>query len=237
MGETIYIHRAPAAGSDGPAGIAFASGASVVYTGLEIHTEEEGEFPIQDMRALLRQAGTPGFQVRSMASPADREGKAYVHYTAWIETYTGLMDQRILDGRSLERCRAITEEHPENTLVLLDRDGQVAGFACYVPRARDFVSVPEAAEISALYLLSAYQGLGLGRMLLEACLARLARPRVALFVLQGNEKAVGFYEHMGFSMTGHQLMDRINGAELIELEMVLDRSVQGTGGVGFSSLS
>ena len=86
-------------------------------------------------------------------------------------------------------------------------------------------TVPEAAEVSALYLLSAYHGLGLGRMLMDACLARLDRPRVALFVLQGNEKAIGFYQHMGFSMTGHQLTDRINGVEITELEMVLDRDV------------
>lgn len=162
-----------------------------------------------------------------MTSPADHTGKAFVHYTAWIETYTGLMDQKILDGHSLEHCRDITEKYPSNTLVLLDRDqgGRVAGFACFVPKARDFVSVPEAAEVSALYLLSAYHGLGLGRMLMDACLARLDRPRVALFVLQGNEKAIGFYQHMGFSMTGHQLTDRINGVEITELEMVLDRDV------------
>ena len=76
--------------------------------------------------------------------------QAYVHYTAWIEAYTGLMDQKILDGHSLEHCQDIAEKYPSNTLVLLDRDqgGRVAGFACFVPKARDFVSVPEAAEIS-----------------------------------------------------------------------------------------
>lgn len=357
MGETIYIHRATTAGSDGPTGVAFA-GAAVVYTGLEVHTEEDGPllgeidrlcglaffrrerdlplygvpylyvlaadgaggvlacaggeegpvyhippsllprlaapsaaalleksaadpdwrqgclaggpwprlpadpegraavcralglprrasspgpaappqvfpsraaaermFPIRETWELLRQIKTPRFQVWPMTSPADRDGKAYVHYTAWIEAYTGLMDQKILDGHSLEQCRAIAEKRPENTLVLLDRDrgDRVAGFACYVPRARDFVSVPDAAEISALYLLAEYQGLGLGRMLLEACLSRLVRPRVALFVLRGNEKAISFYQRMGFSMTGLQLTDRINGAEITELEMVLNR--------------
>lgn len=359
MSETVYIHRAPEEGADGPVGVVFTThGAAVVYTGLEVHTEkdaplleeiealcgltffrreqdlplygvpclyvfaadgaggvlacagdEEGPvyhippsllphlaapsiaalletasadpdwrekclaggpwprlpaapegrtairqalglprperpaapavpprvfpsraaaervYPIQEMEELL--VRTPRFQVRPMTSPADRTGKAYVHYTAWIEAYTGLMDQKILDGHSLEHCRDITEKYPSNTLVLLDRDqgGRVAGFACFVPKARDFVSVPEAAEISALYLLSAYHGLGLGRMLMDACLARLDRPRVALFVLQGNEKAIGFYQHMGFSMTGHQLTDRINGVEITELEMVLDRDV------------
>lgn len=184
----------------------------------------EREFRIWDPWELLRQKRTPRFQVWPMLSPADREGKAYVHHRAWMETYAGLMDQRILDRHTLERCRDITSRHPENTLVLLDRerDDRVAGFACYVPKARDFVSVPEASEIQALYVLAEYQGLGLGRMLMEACLARLHRPRTALFVLRGNAKAIGFYEHMGFHMTGYRRTDQMAGAEITELEMVRD---------------
>lgn len=185
----------------------------------------EREFRIWDTWELLRQKRTPRFQVWPMSSPADREGKAYVHHRAWIEAYTGLMDPRILEEHTLERCRNIAFRHPENTLVLLDRerDDRVAGFACYVPKARDFVSVPEAAEISALYVLAEYQGRGLGRILMEACLARLRRSRTALFVLQGNAKAIGFYEHMGFHMTGHRHTDQIAGAEITELEMVFLR--------------
>jgi len=99
------------------------------------------------------------------------------------------------------------------------------GFARYEPRAREFVSTPDASEIGALYLLEAYQGRGLGRLLVEACLTRLRRPKVALYVLEGNEKAIGFYEHMGFHMTGHRMTVQMDGGEMDELEMVLDRRV------------
>lgn len=185
----------------------------------------EREFPIQDSWTVVRRSREPRFQVWPMESPADREGKAFVHYTSWIETYTGLIDPGILEHQSLEKCRAITEKHPENTFVLLDReqDDRVVGFACYSYRARDFISVPEASEICAFYILREYQGLGLGRLLMEHCLAWLPRPKVALLVLKGNERAIGFYEHMGFRLTGYERTDCIEGSEITELEMVMER--------------
>lgn len=188
--------------------------------------EAEKVFPIQDLWTVLRQRREPRFQVWAMMSPADRAGKAYVHYTAWQETYTGIMDPRVLAWNTPERCREVAEKCWQDTLVLLDRaqEDRVAGFACWRYNARPFISVPEAGEITALYILKDYQGLGLGRMLMERCLACLPRPRTALLVLKGNEKAVGFYEHMGFRLTGRERTDAINGGEITELEMVLEQT-------------
>ena len=101
----------------------------------------------------------PAFVVKTMETDAEKDGKAFVHYTAWRETYTGLMPEEYLAGRSLERQRQRTYENPGNTLVAI-ADGQVVGFACYYPNARDFVSVKPAAEIGALYVLKAYQRRG-----------------------------------------------------------------------------
>lgn len=192
--------------------------------------EAEREFPIQDIWTLLRQKREPRFQVWPMQSPQDREGKALVHHTAWRETYTGLMDARILAWNTLERCRNMAERYPQNTLVVLDRENgdRVAGFACYRQKARDFFSIQDASEICALYVLREYQGRGLGRMLMESCLALLRRPNTALLVLKGNQNAVGFYEHMGFRLTGHERTDQISGAEITELEMVRSCNCGGT---------
>ena len=185
----------------------------------------ERVFPIQDAWTVLRQHREPRFQVWPMESPQDRDGKAFVHYTSWMETYTGLMDPRILASHSLEKCQSIAEQYPENTLVLLDREqnDRVAGFACYNRRARDFISVSKASEICALYLLREYQGRGLGKLLMERCLDCLPRSRVALLVLKGNERAIGFYAHMGFRPTGEERTEKVFDGELTELEMVLDR--------------
>lgn len=185
----------------------------------------EGEFPIQDLWTILRWKKEPRFQVWPMMSPADRAGRAHVHYTAWRGTYPGIMDPRVLAWNTPEHCREAAEKGGRDTLVLLDRarEDRVVGFACWRYNARPLISVPEAGEVTALYVLKAYQGMGLGRMLLEACLARIPHPRTALLVLKGNDHAVGFYEHMGFRLTGRERTDQIGGGEIAELEMVLER--------------
>lgn len=191
--------------------------------------EAEREFPILDMWTVLRQEKEPRFQVHPMMSPKDREGRAFVHYTAWRETYAGLMPEAILAAHTLECCReAARRGNSSNTFVALDRenDDRVVGFATLSHFARKSVSVPEAGEIAALYVLREYQGLGLGRQLLEHCLAWLPRPRVALFVLEGSEKAVGFYEHMGFRPTGHKITDKQEGGTLVEIEMCLEKETR-----------
>ena len=162
-----------------------------------------------------------------MMSPADREGRALVHFAAWREAYTGLMPEAALAAHTLERCReALRQSGSRDTFVALDRENgdRVVGFGTLSYFARDFVSVPDAGEIVALYVLEEFQGNGLGRRLMESCLAWLPRPRVALFVLEGNQKAIGFYEHMGFRLTGHTIEERIAGETVTELEMVLEKN-------------
>ena len=177
--------------------------------------------------------GMPAFVVKTMETDAEKDGKAFVHYTAWTETYTGLMPEEYLSGRSLDRQRQRTYEHPENTLVAV-ADGRVVGFACYHPAARDFVSVKPAAEIGALYVLEAYQRRGIGSALMRACLSRMPPLPTALFVLRGNEKAIRFYEKNGFVFTGARLEQPVTGGTLVELEMVraADRPKKPVSGTG-----
>ena len=162
---------------------------------------------------------SPSFVIKMMETDAEKDGKAFVHYTAWTETYTGLMPEEYLAGRSLERQRQRTYDNPGNTLVAV-ADGKVVGFACFYPEARDFVSVKPAAEIGALYVLEAWQRRGIGTALMRACISRLPPLPVALFVLRGNGKAIRFYEKNGFAFTGAQLEQSVTGGTLVELEMV-----------------
>lgn len=184
---------------------------------------------MRETKAVSLSNGDARFLVRPMNTPEDREGRAFVHYQSWQETYPGLMPESVLAGHTLEQCREKADDrrfsNSTNTFVALDReDGdRVAGFGTLSYHARDFVSVPEAGEIVALYVLQEYHGFGLGRMLMERCLAEISRPRAALFVLAGNDRAIGFYEHMGFRLTGHVLSYETAGGTLRELEMVLER--------------
>lgn len=188
--------------------------------------EAEKKYPIQDIWTIMRSKKSPRFQVYPMMSPQDREGRALVHYQAWQETYSGLMPEAVLSAHTLEHCQKAAHDrrfsNSTNTFVALDRENgdRVVGFGTLSYHTRDFASIPESGEIVALYVLREFQGYGIGRKLLESCLAWLPRPRVALFVLKGNDGAIGFYEHMGFRLTGHE----ITRDGMTELEMVLEKS-------------
>lgn len=132
--------------------------------------------------------------------PADADAKAYVHYTSCLETYTGLMDPEFLAASTLDKYHAIALRFVETTLVA-ELDGQIVGFGCWDPKG----------GIPALYLLRDAQGYGIGRRLLEAMLERLSDcKQVRLEVLEGNDRAIGFYEHMGFRLDGTRYLARFS---------------------------
>ena len=54
---------------------------------------------------------------------------------------------------------------------------------------------------------------------MEAALDRCPHAGVVLLVLEDNARAIGFYEHMGFSLTGRTFTDGV----LREAEMLLMR--------------
>ncbi len=103
------------------------------------------------------------------------------------------------------------------------RYGELAGFASCSDPARESVPVPEASEIVAFYLLRKFQGQGLAGVLMRHCLDFCTCPNVVLYVLEGNEKAAGFYRHMGFEPTGRIQLDHTPYGTLRDLEMVCRR--------------
>lgn len=147
----------------------------------------------------------------------DADAKGYVHWKSWKEAYAGLMDQNYLDNLDLGKRQALARAHPENTLVA-ELYGKIVGFSCYIP-CRD-PDLPGCGEVQAIYLLQEAQGLGIGRMLMDAAIEMLPEcETIVVWVLKGNEKAIGFYEHYGF---------RFDGAEKVfslgtELRMVYTR--------------
>lgn len=158
--------------------------------------------------------------IKPMETPAEIEGKGYVHWKAWQEAYTGLVSQDFLDGRTLEKCVQQAYGRPDNTLVARDGD-RVIGFAVYGPyRGED---LPETGEVMAIYVLKEYYSQGVGRALMEKALEALSGyGRVALWVLKGNERAIRFYEKCGFRFDGTE--DTLTlGQPVTDLRMILDR--------------
>ncbi len=135
--------------------------------------------------------------IKAMETEAEIRGKAYVHWKSWQEAYPGLVSPAYLEKLSLEKCEEIAFRRPENTLVAKDGE-RVLGFVCYGGG-----DDPDTGEIFALYVLAAYYGTGLGRRLMDAGLERLRDcPEVRLWVLQGNARAIRFYEKCGFRSDG-----------------------------------
>jgi GNAT superfamily N-acetyltransferase len=135
------------------------------------------------------------------AEPADAEALAHLHLDVWDDAYTGLMPQGVLDDRRakvderVERWRDILgQEQP--TWIAVDHDGLV-GFSGVGP-ARDN-DVDLDLELYALYVRASYYGTGVGYALFETAVGDRA---AYLWVLAGNERAIGFYERQGFRLDG-----------------------------------
>jgi len=129
--------------------------------------------------------------------PMDMDEKSYVHWKSWHETYPGIMADVQLAQHTLEKCKKITKQWPEHTLVA-DLDGKIVGFSVYTLRRSS-----ECATIAALYVLKEAQGLGIGRKLLDEVIQQLGTDEpIVLWVLKGNDHAIGFYRHYGFQFDG-----------------------------------
>ncbi len=131
----------------------------------------------------------------------DSNGKGYVHYKSWIETYTGLFPDEIMEKITLERSVKLAMEHPENTCVAIV-DQKIVGFACYI-ESRD-TDLKNAGEIMAIYILNDFKNMGIGKALMKVCYKELSIFNIiAVWVLESNKKAIGFYKSEGFKKDGY----------------------------------
>ncbi|NLZ61238.1 MAG: GNAT family N-acetyltransferase [Acholeplasmataceae bacterium] len=147
------------------------------------------------------------------ATVDDAEGKGYVHYQSWIETYSGLFPDEVISNLSLERFVKSAKDHPENTYVAII-DNKIIGFCCYLESRDD--DLEDTGEIIAVYVLKAYQGLGIGRKLMEVCYKELKKySKLSLWVLGSNKKSVAFYEKQGFIADGKTKF--LQGKEIIRM--------------------
>lgn len=145
--------------------------------------------------------------------PTDAAVIAPLHVRLWHAAYTGLLPQERLDGISLahrtsmwERFAAEHEEHGRTAdgvvvHVARDEDGTPIGWAAVGPARQE--DAPRAEELWALYLAQEHWGSGLASELLTAALGE--RPAY-LYVLQGNARAIRFYQRHGFTLDGAALL-------------------------------
>lgn len=140
------------------------------------------------------------------------------------------MPDNILDGLSVEvHTEGIGKiiarngaDARRNTRVICSTEpgAEILGVCSFGPDRVD----ASIGEVYALYLSPARAGMGLGRLLMQDAVARLAEAgfgRANLWVLEGNERAISFYEKAGFRLTGKTKAENLGTVELRELQMSL----------------
>ncbi|MGH7022712.1 MAG: GNAT family N-acetyltransferase [Caulobacteraceae bacterium] len=134
------------------------------------------------------------------AGPGDAAALAAVHVHSWRETYAGLLPAQYLERMSApvhatRWRRQLTRARPGEVVMAVEGP---KGITAYCAGAVGAGSTE--AEIFTLYLLRSVQGSGLGRRLFETTarvLAAQGAKSLRVWVLNGNERATGFYAHLG----------------------------------------
>ena len=161
------------------------------------------------------------YLIKEMKSEEEINGKAYVHYKTWHETYKDLVDPEYMESVTLEKCITIAHKWPENMLVAKDGD-KVIGFVGYGAYHDD--TLPGHGEVFAIYVLEEYHGLKVGYALMNAALDKLSDyNKIAVWVLKGNDKAIHFYERYGYRFDGKEA-EIMLGTPNTERRMIYERN-------------
>ena len=166
--------------------------------------------------AAEQQAVTaPGAVTARPAEPRDVEAIARIHVAAWNEAYRGMLSDESIDVRTPELRRRVWlerlgEERPLEFVAVVEVGGEVSGFASgrrSVPEEDD--SGGAVATWENMYMdprhLATSTGLRIGLALHEVTvesLGSLGFAEVVAFVVDGNDRALRFFERLGWRRDG-----------------------------------
>lgn len=153
----------------------------------------------------------------------DAEELTDLHLDVWEEAYAGLMAPEVFverrQGRTerIARWREIIAGTATSSLLAWADDGRLLGFASTGPgRDRPSTDLP-GLELMALYVRAEMYGAGVGHRLLVAAIGSAP---AYLWVLEGNQRAIMFYEQHGFRWDGATKSEPFG----VELRMVREQA-------------
>jgi GNAT superfamily N-acetyltransferase len=158
--------------------------------------------------------------------PADATGIATVHVRSWQAAYRRLLPQELLDGLSVaqrtEQWLGILAEDAGagRATFVAAADDDVLGFVNLAPSRDEDADPAVAGELIAIYARPDALGTGVGSALMDAGLGWFADAgyrEASLWVLDGNARAIRFYEHTGWRADGARKDDVLRGAPVTEL--------------------
>ncbi len=132
-----------------------------------------------------------------LAKAADAVGIAQVHVQSWYETYAQIVNPSILEALSVEGKTQLWQQVlllPHHRVWVCTEQENIVGFLDL-----DLQVNQNDAEIKAVYLLQQYQGVGLGKRLIDLALEQCRQQHCSKLCLEVFErnKSRYFYEHLG----------------------------------------
>jgi ribosomal protein S18 acetylase RimI-like enzyme len=157
----------------------------------------------------------------------DEHDVACVHVRSWQSAYQGLISQAYLDGLDVkqraERYSFALHGTSDPWTRLLVRDDKIVGFSTTGP-CRDGDAADEG-EILALYVEPSEWTTRAGRTLMIDARGQLRErgfTHARLWVLDGNDRAIRFYERGGWSFDGATRVEQWPSLTLSERRMQID---------------
>lgn len=138
----------------------------------------------------------------------DAEAIAEVHFLSWKGAYSGIIPHRSLNAMLSRRRTAWWANAIQNSTQILvaEVDGSVVGYTTLgASRAR---ALPQQGEVYELYIRPEYQGVGIGRRLLDSARGSLRNMELrgtVIWALEENSLAMTFYRGAG----GHDVAEGV----------------------------
>lgn len=169
--------------------------------------------------------------VTRRCTAADAAALALVGQATFLETFAGILGGReIVDhcakAHSAELYRAWAEDRGHAAwLVEVDPGAAPVGYMVIAPPQLPLADTAGDLELKRIYLLSKFQGSGIGKRLVAAAIEHsisVRARRLLLGVYAHNHSAIAFYERAGFrelgsrkfNVGGRDYDDRIMGMSL-----------------------
>ena len=151
----------------------------------------------------------------------DAPAIAKIHVATWRVAYAGIVPEDFLASLSEEeRIKSWQEQLADGRTVVLvaEKEGEVVGWAAG-GASRDDDARGEA-EVYAIYILPEHWGGGVGRELMARMEEALGHGQdITLWVLQDNQRAIGFYEKVGYRPDGAKKEIPLGGSSLLEVRL------------------
>jgi len=149
-------------------------------------------------------------------TPADVAEVTRLQVASWREGYAGLIPAGYLAAmsaaeREQRHLARVQDAEPRAAYLLAEQDGAICGMTNVGPARDEDLDPTAVGEIRAMYVDPPAWSTGVGAALMRAALDHLVghgARAVALWVLEGNERARAFYERWGFRPDGsRQIVD------------------------------